>query len=80
MTAQEELDELSDKLSKNHTRLNSALKPLLGCGICGGKLVQIRGKYPGDEKREVCPTCLQERMDQINEISNKEYGVACKAT
>jgi len=29
MTAQEELDELSDKLSKNHTRLNSALKPLL---------------------------------------------------
>lgn len=47
-----------------------------GCGICGGKLSLIRGKYPGHDKREVCPTCTTERLEQINEISSKDYGVA----
>lgn len=47
-----------------------------GCGICGGTLVSIRGKYPQGEKRLVCPTCNTERLDQINEISSKSYGVA----
>ena len=50
-----------------------------GCGICGGKLTAIRGRYPKAESRYVCPTCLQERIDQINEISSSGYGVACKA-
>ena len=49
---------------------------LVGCPVCGGKLTKIRGKYPGDPKREVCPTCLQERMDMIRDISNNHYGVA----
>ena len=48
------------------------------CGICGGKLVKIRGRYPKEPKREVCPTCLQERLEQINDISSSGYGQACK--
>jgi len=57
-------------------RKASELSELLGCPICGGQLVEIRGRYPGDPVRRVCPTCLQERMDQINEISARNYGVA----
>ncbi len=53
-------------------------KPLTGCPICGGKLVQICGRHPKDPKREVCPTCLQERMDTINELSSKDYGITYK--
>lgn len=47
-----------------------------GCPICGGKLVMIRGKYPGNPQREVCPTCLQERMDYINELSSRDYNTS----
>ena len=50
--------------------------PFTGCSVCGGKLVKIRGRYPKDPEREVCPTCLAEKMDMIHEMSSKEYGVA----
>lgn len=30
------------------------------CAACGGQPVEIRSKYPGGEKRKVCPTCLME--------------------
>lgn len=53
--------------------------PLLGCGVCGSKTVKIRGRHPGDNAREVCPTCLAERMDMINEMSSAHYGMACEA-
>ena len=45
-----------------------------GCDVCGGKLVEIRGRYPNEEKREVSPTCLAERMDNIREMADKDYG------
>jgi hypothetical protein len=48
--------------------------------ICGGALVEIRGRYPEDPKRKVCPACLQERLEQINDISSSGYGVACQDT
>jgi hypothetical protein len=48
----------------------------LGCGICGGKQVLIRGRYPQTENRLVCPTCCQERLEQIRDISDRNYGVA----
>lgn len=48
------------------------------CNICGGKLVLIRGRYPNSDKREVCPTCATERLEQINELSSNAYGVAMK--
>ncbi len=51
---------------------------IMGCNICGGRLVEIRGRYPKDPKRKVCPTCLQERLEQINDISSSGYGVACQ--
>lgn len=46
------------------------------CGVCGGQLVSIRGRYPKTEKRDICPTCAQERLETINEISSKDYGRA----
>lgn len=47
-----------------------------GCNICGGELILIRGRYPHSDKREVCPTCNTERLEQINEISGNNYGAA----
>jgi len=44
------------------------------CGVCGGSMVLIRGRYPGDDKRRVCPTCIMERLESINEMSSKNYG------
>lgn len=49
-----------------------------GCNICGGSLVQIRSRYPQQEPRKVCPTCTTERLEQIQEISNPNYGKASK--
>lgn len=46
------------------------------CNFCGGEMVLIRGKYPGNDKRYICPTCTHERLEQINEISSKNYGQA----
>ena len=46
----------------------------LGCNTCGGPIVEIRGKNPGDKRRRVCPTCLMERLEMINEISANSYG------
>lgn len=51
----------------------------MNCGICGGSMVEIRGRYPHTEKRKVCPTCLAERMDQIREVSSPDYGQAYNA-
>jgi D-tyrosyl-tRNA(Tyr) deacylase len=58
----------------------SAVKPLRTCGVCGNRLVEIRGRYPRDLERTVCPTCCAERLDQINHISSRDYGVAMQAT
>lgn len=41
------------------------LQILHGCNVCGGDLVQIRARSPHGEKRIVCPTCLQEKLDEI---------------
>lgn len=49
------------------------------CGICGGKTVEIRGRYPNDARRRTCPTCATERLDQINAISSRDYGIATQA-
>ncbi len=51
---------------------------LTGCNVCGGKTVWIRGRYPKEPKRKVCPTCLQERLETIHEMASKDYGVAAQ--
>ena len=48
----------------------------VSCGICGGKMVLIRGRYPNQVSRCVCPTCLAERMDNIREVADPDYGRA----
>jgi len=44
------------------------------CNICGGKIAEIRGKYPKWEKRKICPTCSYEKLEQIHDLSSSEYG------
>ena len=51
----------------------------VGCPVCGGKLVTIRGKHPGNPRRVVCPTCLADRMDMIRDMSDPNYGIGCAA-
>lgn len=52
---------------------------LLVCGVCGGKMVFVRGRYPGTDNRKVCPTCLADRMDMIRELTSAEYGQTYEA-
>jgi len=46
------------------------------CGVCATPMVLIRGRYPKDDKRWVCADCLQSRMEQIHDLSSRDYGVA----
>ena len=46
-----------------------------GCPVCGGELVKIRGRYPGTPEREVCPTCLQERLERIHVETASDWGI-----
>ena len=50
------------------------IESLPKCCICGGETVLIRGKYPNTQQRNVCPQCTTERLEQISEISSKDYG------
>lgn len=54
-------------------------KAPIGCHVCGGFTVHVRGRYPGDPLEEVCPTCLRDRMDDVRKVSAKDYGVATAA-
>lgn len=75
-----ELDHISNAMflyGKQFTATPSAGEGDAGrCCVCGGVNVFIRGKYPGMDKRSICPTCTQERLEQINEISSPHYGKA----
>lgn len=35
------------------------------CGVCGGKLAPIRGRYPDTPKRKACLTCAVEIIESI---------------
>lgn len=73
-------DVVSKKVLKDFIRslIKKPEELTASCGVCGGKRVIIRGRTPQDEHRWVCPTCLRERLDQINEISSQHYGEACQ--
>ena len=51
-----------------------------GCDICGGRMVYIRGRYPGMDNRIVCPTCMAETLDDIKGRLRDDYGKAYQAT
>jgi hypothetical protein len=70
---------LKSEQSKHPSKPDTKEERIKGCGICGGELVMIRGKYPGYDNREVCPTCNTERLEQIQEISSPHYGETCKS-
>ena len=35
------------------------------CRCCGGKRVEIRGKYPKAPPRNICPTCTVYKLESI---------------
>lgn len=82
-TFQDYQQSLPENKPETHTTSNASLKcqndKLPSCCMCGGETVLIRGKYPGTDKRNVCPTCNTERLEQISEISSKDYGQNYKA-
>jgi len=43
------------------------------CQCCGNERVIIRGRYPQDSKRIVCPTCLAMRLETIRELVNNDH-------
>lgn len=40
-------------------------RQLTGCPVCGARLATIRGKIPGEPDRMICPTCAQERLEDL---------------
>lgn len=50
-----------------------------GCGICGCFLVTIRPRFPGGEPRDVCPTCLQARIEMALQALSPSYYESKKA-
>ncbi len=69
----ENVEEIST-IIKNTKAASISNERVEGCGICGGEMAFIRGKHPNDDKRKICPTCSYEKLEQINDISSKEYG------
>ena len=35
------------------------------CKQCGCKMIHIRGRYPHEKKRLICPTCAQEKLETV---------------
>jgi hypothetical protein len=35
------------------------------CAACGGALAEIRGRYPREPRRKVCPTCVVEKLEDM---------------
>jgi len=49
--------------------------PRRGCMVCGSAMVWIRGQYPHTDRREICPTCTYERLEQIVDIASPHHGL-----
>ena len=49
---------------------------VLCCNRCGGTMIEIRGRYPKDPRRMVCPTCAFERLETIHDMTRRDYGTA----
>ena len=52
------------------------VEPLAGCNMCGSKKVFIRGKYPKEPDREICPCCLVEKLEDM--VSNFNITASCE--
>jgi hypothetical protein len=53
---------------------------LVGCAVCGGKTVSIRGRRPGAGRREVCPTCIAETLDDLRAVISGDNRPAQEAS
>lgn len=62
------------------TALRSETAENQACQVCGSRMVFIRGQYARNDKREVCPTCAYERLEQIREMSSLDYNRPLKNT
>jgi len=68
----------SDNTHHKMMSIAGKLEPgkLEGCLVCGSKLCMIRGKYPKEPKREVCPTCMVEKLEDM--VSQFNHQCASK--
>ena len=67
----------SDNAHNEMMELKDALDKLQGCPCCGGKLCKIRGKYPEEPEREICPICIVEKLEDL--VSQLNVG-QCAST
>ncbi len=51
-----------------------------GCEVCGGKLVMVRGRHPGEENRQTCPTCALDIIEGILDSCNNRQAYSAKPT
>lgn len=49
-----------------------------GCEVCGGTLVEIRGRHPKESNRKVCPTCAVEIIESILDNCNNRQAYTDK--
>ena len=61
-------------------RVGESKEEFKGCGICGGALVKIRGRYPKTPRREICPTCAVERLEDICDFVTQDFKTARAAS
>ena len=54
--------------------------PIVGCPVCNGFTVHIRGRRPGDPLREVCPACQADRLADIRELADPCAAIAITAS
>ena len=74
------MTEKNTEIEQTTGREASDMTDLLCCDICGGRMVYIRGRHPGMDNREVCPTCMAETLDDIKSRLRDDYGRAYQAT
>lgn len=61
--------------SEDNLNAAAGLSEGLGCAICGGKMVYVRGRHPGMDRRLTCPTCTLEMLEDIKTRLRSDYGV-----
>jgi hypothetical protein len=71
--------ELTDRVRRelNHilSRYDKPAESLACCNMCGSRLIAIRGKYPKEPDRIICPWCIVEKLEDIVSGVSNSTGV-----
>lgn len=58
---------LIDKTIREHNQVTEVKPDQGACSTCGSKMVNIRGRAPMDKRRDICPTCAVEKLEDYEE-------------